>query len=608
MFSIRSHSLKILKYSLSILFSLFLVVKGISQDLNIPVTEKEMNDKTATFRFAVVSDRTGGMREDIFAEAIKKLNLMQPEFVISVGDLIDGYTEDPKVWNKQWNEFDALVNKLAMPFYYVPGNHDTSNELLTTAWRERHGKDYYHFIYKNVLFIVLNTDELKNGGISKKQINYVTKALQDNQDVRTTLLFMHRPLWSYGEQMGYEAIENALQNRRHTVFSGHHHHYQYQKKNGMDHYVLATTGGGSYMRNPEVGEFDHITWVTMKNEEPILAHLELSGIYDKNIVPSEDYEDIQILRQGNWLQISPVVNDLPSFKELNFDLLIENRMQRPMNISGDLLAQDGIRFEPQIVEEELQPGESKSIGIKAHSSSGKSISIEDINNNPINLQLQAGFKRDKRRDVSLSTFKTLAMDWKHELTYLNNKIEIDGELNEWQTEDFISVKHPQFFYEGWDWKGAEDGTFQFSVKRDDKNLYIAVKFEDDFNISDKEQLNSRQDKFYIHLDPSLQEKGNFYQFEFATGRKTQKPFMNETAEKLKGLDAAISLKNSNQNLELKVPLESIKAEDIEALRINIGIMDHDRAENTKPSVLWWRPVWDSNESYEGSSTFYKRND
>lgn len=551
MFSSKFHSLKTLKHSLSILFSLFWVVQGISQDLKNPVTKKEMNDKTDTFRFAVVSDRTGGMREDIFAEAIKKLNLMQPEFVISVGDLIDGYTEDPNVWNKQWDEFDALVNKLAMPFYYVPGNHDTSNELLTTAWRERHGKDYYHFTHKNVLFIVLNTDELENGGISKKQINYVTKVLQDNQKVRTTLLFMHRPLWSYGEQMGYEAIENALQNRRHTVFSGHHHHYQYQQKNGMDHYVLATTGGGSWMRNPEVGEFDHITWVTMKEEEVHVAHLELSGIYDKNIVPSEDYDDIQILRQGNWLQVMSVVNDVSSFKELDFNLLIENKMQRPMIISGDIVAQDGIRFEPTKISEQLEPRETKSLEFKAKSVSGKSISIEDINNNPLNLELKAGFERNIRNDISLSTSKTLQIDWKHALDFSNKKIEIDGDLREWQSEDFISVEHPQFFYEAWDWKGAEDGKFRFSVKKDDKNLYIAVKFQDNFNISDKEQLNSRQDKFYVHLDPSLQEKDNFYQLEFAAGNETQKPLMNEAAEKLKGLEAAVSLKNSNQNFRIE---------------------------------------------------------
>ena len=81
--------------------------------------------------------------------------------------------------------------------------------------------------------------------------------------------------------------------------------------------------------------------------------------------------------------------------------------------------------------------------------------------------------------------------------------------------------------------------------------------------------------------------------------------MNEIALKIKELDAAILDDANNQILELKVPLKSIQAEDVDAIRINIGIMDHDRPENTKPSVLWWRPLWNSDGDYEGSSTFYK---
>ena len=90
-----------------------------AQNDRIPVTKKSFNNDTSTFRFAIVSDRNGGNRPGIFDKAIDKLNLLQPEFVLSVGDLIDGYTKDPKVWNAEWNEFDSLVNRLEMPFYLV---------------------------------------------------------------------------------------------------------------------------------------------------------------------------------------------------------------------------------------------------------------------------------------------------------------------------------------------------------------------------------------------------------------------------------------------------------------------------------------------------------
>ena len=270
---------------------------------NIPVTKKPFNNGDAVFRFAIVSDRTGGMQDGVFQHAIDKLKLMQPEFVLSVGDLIDGYTDDPKIWNEQWDEFDVMVDQLEMPFYHVPGNHDVSNKLLTEAWRTRLGQDYFHFIYKDVLFVALNTDEIEGGGIGLDQTAYIEKILMENQDVKWTFLFMHRPLWSYEDTLGYDLIEKALGSRPYTLFSGHHHHYRYKVHNGMEHFTLATSGGGSDLRGADVGEFHHITWVTMKENGPQVANLELSGIYNKDVVNEADYEDIQVLRKGEWLHV-----------------------------------------------------------------------------------------------------------------------------------------------------------------------------------------------------------------------------------------------------------------------------------------------------------------
>lgn len=591
-----------------VLFFLSATPHVAGQELKTPVTKKEFNDNSSTFRFAIISDRTGGMREGVLAEAIDKLNLLQPEFVVSVGDLIDGYTEDATVWENQWSEFDSLVNKLEMPFYYAPGNHDVSNKPLTAAWRERHGKDYYHFVHKDVLFIVLNTDEIKDGGISTQQQEYLRKALNDNKNVHWTLVFMHRPLWSYGDKAGYETIEEALRERKHTLFSGHHHHYQYQVKNGMDHYVLATTGGGSWMRNPNVGEFDHITWVTMKKEGPHVAHLDLNGIYDKNIVPPEDYDDIQILRKGDWLQVKPVVHELSSFDEIELEIVVKNNMQRPMQIKGTLAPQQGLFFWPDTIEEALQPVQSSIIKVIAHSNKEKSLHIEELNNKTIEVALEAGFNREGKEDISLTTSERWLLDWKHTLKPTDKEVAIDGLLNDWDSQNFITVENPQFVHEDWDWKGAEDGKFAFSTKTDKENLYIAVKFEDEHLVSNKIKLAALQDKFYIHIDSSPLDGGEFYQLEFAAGKEITLPLMNEAALKIKGLKAAIVGDGNNQTLELKVPLKSIEAKSANAIRINIGIMDHDRPENTKPSVLWWRPLWNSDGNYEGSSTFYIKRD
>ena len=55
-----------------------------------PWTGKAFLNDPNDFQFAIVSDRTGGPRAGVFSGAVEKLNLLRPEFVITVGDLIQG--------------------------------------------------------------------------------------------------------------------------------------------------------------------------------------------------------------------------------------------------------------------------------------------------------------------------------------------------------------------------------------------------------------------------------------------------------------------------------------------------------------------------------------
>ncbi|MDA9669647.1 metallophosphoesterase [Flavobacteriaceae bacterium] len=62
---------------------------------------------------------------------------MQPAFVVSVGDLINGYTEDLNKIVNEWNEFNSFVKKFEMPFFYIAGNHDYTNEAMENEWFKR---------------------------------------------------------------------------------------------------------------------------------------------------------------------------------------------------------------------------------------------------------------------------------------------------------------------------------------------------------------------------------------------------------------------------------------------------------------------------------------
>jgi serine/threonine-protein phosphatase CPPED1 len=256
-----------------------------------PWSHLRLNNDPATFRFAIVTDRTGGARPGVFERAVEQLNWLQPEFVVSVGDLIQGGTTDRKQIDKNWRELNGFVARLEMPFFYLPGNHDISNKVMDQRWQELFGRRHYHFVYKDVLFLLLNTEEqpakLASGRFRAEQLAYVQRALAENRRARWTLVFLHRPVWTYPSvaKTGWLEIERALAGRRYTVFAGHKHRYERFVRNGQRYYMLATTGGGSRLRGAPLGEFDHLVWVTMKRDGPVIANLMMEGIFPEDIRP-----------------------------------------------------------------------------------------------------------------------------------------------------------------------------------------------------------------------------------------------------------------------------------------------------------------------------------
>lgn len=78
------------------------------------------------FHFVVFGDRTGGPAEGIkvLAQAVTDTNLLDPDLILTVGDLVNGYNQTAP-WIQQMEEFRATMNQLKRPWFPVAGNHGT---------------------------------------------------------------------------------------------------------------------------------------------------------------------------------------------------------------------------------------------------------------------------------------------------------------------------------------------------------------------------------------------------------------------------------------------------------------------------------------------------
>jgi protein-tyrosine phosphatase len=343
-----------------------------------PYSHLRFQNNPDNFQFAIVSDRMGGHRPGVFSAAIDLLNLLQPEFVMSVGDYIEGYVEDEAQLKSDWKEVDDIVNRLDMPFFFIVGNHDNNYDVTRKLWMKRFGgnRDYYHFIYKDVLFLLLCTEDpptapdseafeqykvykklMKENpkkaaawvavhgdklqtptNISDAQVEYFKKVLAANPKVRWTFVFLHKPVWDE-DHANFKKIESFLANRPYTMFAGHKHNYKYSHRNGRDYIRLGATGGVWVYKG--IGNMDHVTWVTMTDKGPIIGNLVLNGILDKRgAAPTLDgflaYRPRQISMTGQSLGIKSVPNlrDLGGYKTSDGRTVFAGLVYRSNQLSG----------------------------------------------------------------------------------------------------------------------------------------------------------------------------------------------------------------------------------------------------------------------------------
>ncbi|MBN2581915.1 MAG: metallophosphoesterase [Planctomycetes bacterium] len=579
-----------------------------------PWTHLDFNNDPDDFQFVIVSDRTGGHRPGVFEQAVDKVNLLEPEFVICVGDLIEGYTENPELVRNQWDEIDAMVRRLEMPFFYVVGNHDISNAAVAPLYRDRYGSPYYSFVYKNVLFLVVCTEDPPPSSVSKEQAAYMTDALAAHPDVRWTLVFMHKPMFAEGAEGSdnphWQAIEQALKDRPHTVFAGHWHEYQKRVKHGRSYIQLATTGGMSDQRGIEFGQADQVAWVTMTDQGPRVANLLLDGIYDEDVLTSDELTRREGLIKTVSLTAAPLFAESGPFTEATTRVRLVNPTDCPLTVRAVIEPGESLRADPAVFKVSLAPKTEQEMDVAVRAAQP----VEATALAPLAISWQETFELPDGKPLHHEATSLLAVVGRYDCPKRDAPVTVDGKLDEWPALPIDVRKPEQTLWQADSWTGPEDCSMQFAVAYDERYLYLAVRTVDDVVLTEPGIDPWHQDGLSVSLSAAAEparsaSRGDTtFSQAFAPGAEPDKPVLQDPAKMPEGVLAACRRTERGYDTEIAIAaslLDAAQGGSWAEVRLNLAVIDRD-APNGRGVVFFWKPSWKGDLNYPGSGTFRRR--
>jgi hypothetical protein len=238
------------------------------------------------FRFVILGDRTGSAVPGVYEQVWRETDRDRPDFVISVGDTIEGGND--LAVEHEWQEvLRTILPYRHYRFFPAPGNHDVWSIASAQAF-EKYTKHplHYSFDYQQAHFTVL--DNSRSDALPAAELAYLDKDLQAHQRQPLKFIFSHRPSW---------VLQVLLQNpdfplhrlaKRYGVryiIAGHVHQMLRFDLEGVTYLSMASSGGNlrdtkTYAR----GWFFQHTLVTVHDDSVNFSIKELGPPFGKSRV------------------------------------------------------------------------------------------------------------------------------------------------------------------------------------------------------------------------------------------------------------------------------------------------------------------------------------
>lgn len=214
------------------------------------------------FSFVQISDPQLGFREESgFAEGealllrtLDMIDSLRPSFVIVTGDMVNSSADTAQLaaYKRLISRFDGDI-----PFYHIPGNHDTGrwSERRRDAYLQRWGYNRFAFEYDHCAFVGIDSCPIKDGAAEAEQEQYewLERSLDSLRECRLKFVFVHCPivLKRMDEAENYSNFPMEMRERYisllkrlgvDALFAGHLHNTSYACVEGIPLYTCGPSG------------------------------------------------------------------------------------------------------------------------------------------------------------------------------------------------------------------------------------------------------------------------------------------------------------------------------------------------------------------------------
>lgn len=274
------------------------------------------------FGFVVFGDRTGGPVEgiEVLRQAVHDTNLLDPDLVMTVGDLVNGYNGAAK-WQEQAKEYKDAMAALRMPWFPVAGNHDIywrgdgkPNGEHERDFETTFGPLWYAFEHKRCWFVVLYSDESDPATgkkdfnapecqrISDEQFRWLEATLRRARGARHVFLFLHHPRWIADRYPGadWDRVHALLVQNGNVsaVFAGHIHRMRFDGvRDGIQYFTVASVGAFLEMEAPQAGYLHEYHVVTVRPDGIQLAALPVGAVMDPKAITGAISEQCDLVNE-----------------------------------------------------------------------------------------------------------------------------------------------------------------------------------------------------------------------------------------------------------------------------------------------------------------------